>query len=89
MPEPESAGFLHDDVPYLKVGQGPPLVAVQGLSAEHAFYSPELFRGTAEGVTDGRVHIFPGWGHGRASMSSATLHLTLGFMLGGVSSPSR
>jgi pimeloyl-ACP methyl ester carboxylesterase len=46
-------------------------------------YTTELFRGTAAGVRDGRVHIFPGWGHGRTSMSSATGHLTLGFMLAG------
>ncbi len=49
------------------------------------FYTQELFQGTAAGVQDGRVHLFPGWGHGRASMSTATTHLTLGFMLAGVS----
>lgn len=48
------------------------------------FYTPELFRGTAAGVQDGRVHIFPGWGHGRAASSTATAHLTLGFMLAGM-----
>lgn len=48
------------------------------------FYSEELFRDTAAGVQDGRVHIFPGWGHGRASSSGATTHLTLGFMLAGL-----
>lgn len=47
-------------------------------------YTPELFRDTAASVQDGRVHIFPGWGHGRASTSTATAHLTLGFMLAGV-----
>lgn len=47
------------------------------------FYSPELFNGTAAGVQDGRAHIFPRWGHMRASMSTATTHLTLGFMLAG------
>ncbi|HSR24754.1 MAG TPA: alpha/beta hydrolase, partial [Candidatus Eisenbacteria bacterium] len=31
----ESTGFLHDDVPYLKVGQGPPLVMVAGLTPTH------------------------------------------------------
>lgn len=46
-------------------------------------YPAEMFRDTAAGVNDGRVHIFPGWGHGRASSSSATAHLTLGFMLAG------
>lgn len=30
-----TSGFLHDDVPYLKVGQGPPLVMVQGLSPDN------------------------------------------------------
>jgi pimeloyl-ACP methyl ester carboxylesterase len=49
-----------------------------------AFYSEELFRGTAAGVQDGRVHIFPDWGHMRASGSSATSHLALGFMLAGL-----
>jgi hypothetical protein len=32
----------------------------------------------------GRLHIFPGWGHVRASSSTATAHLTLGFMLAGM-----
>lgn len=49
-----------------------------------AFYTPELFRRTAAGVLDGRVHMFPDWGHMRASSSTATTHLTLGFMLAGV-----
>ena len=31
----ESVGFLHGDIPYLKVGSGPPLVMVQGLTPEH------------------------------------------------------
>ena len=35
MTDEVSVGFLHDDVPYLKIGQGPPLVMVQGLSPEH------------------------------------------------------
>jgi hypothetical protein len=35
MPGRESAGFLHDDAPYLKIGQGPPLVMVPGLTPEH------------------------------------------------------
>jgi pimeloyl-ACP methyl ester carboxylesterase len=48
------------------------------------FYSAELFRRTAAGVRDGRVHIFPGWGHARASGGAATTHLALGFMLAGV-----
>lgn len=30
-----SAGFLHGDTPYLKVGQGPPMVMVSGLTPEH------------------------------------------------------
>jgi pimeloyl-ACP methyl ester carboxylesterase len=48
------------------------------------FYTQELFQGTAAGVQDGRVHIFPGWGHLRASSSTATTHLTLGYMLAGI-----
>ena len=50
------------------------------------FYTWELFQGTAAGVQDGRVHIFPGWGHLRVSASTATAHLTLGFMLAGMPS---
>ncbi|MGB8379999.1 MAG: hypothetical protein WCG47_01915 [Dermatophilaceae bacterium] len=34
--------------------------------AKDPFYSRELFEGTAARVQDGRVHIFPSWGHGRA-----------------------
>lgn len=34
MPE-ESAGFLHGNVPYVKIGQGPPMVMVPGLTPEH------------------------------------------------------
>ena len=71
MPARESAGFLHDDTPYLQVGNGPPLVMVQGLTPGHD-------------VPTGWVHIFPGWGHTRASTSTATTHLTLGFMLAGI-----
>jgi pimeloyl-ACP methyl ester carboxylesterase len=48
------------------------------------FYSPELFGDTAAGVQDGRVYLFPGWGHARASSATATTHLTLGFMLAGL-----
>lgn len=56
---------------------------VIGGSNDH-FYAQELFQGTAAGVQDGRVHIVPGWGHVRASTSTATTHLTLGFMLAGI-----
>jgi pimeloyl-ACP methyl ester carboxylesterase len=59
-----------------------PTLAIGG--AKDHFYSPELFQGTAAGVPDGRAPLFPGWGHGRASTSTATTHLTLGFMLAGV-----
>jgi pimeloyl-ACP methyl ester carboxylesterase len=48
------------------------------------FYSEEQFRGTAAGVQDGRVHIFPDWGHVRASSSPATTNLALGFMFAGI-----
>lgn len=50
-------------------------------------YTEDLFQGTAAGVQDGRAHIFPGWGHMRASTSTATTYLTLGFMLAGEPSP--
>ncbi|HSN05867.1 MAG TPA: alpha/beta hydrolase [Candidatus Angelobacter sp.] len=30
-----STGFLHEGVPYLRLGDGPPLVMVQGISPEH------------------------------------------------------
>lgn len=50
--------------------------------AKDAFYTRELFEQTAAGVEDGRAHIYPDWGHGRATMSSATANLTLGFLLG-------
>ena len=49
-----------------------------------AFYSEGLFRGTAAGVQDGRLHIFPDWGHMRASSSPATTNLALGFMVAGI-----
>jgi pimeloyl-ACP methyl ester carboxylesterase len=55
---------------------------VIGGSNDH-FYPQELFQRTAARVQDGRVHIFPGWGHVRASSSAATTHLALGFMLAG------
>jgi hypothetical protein len=35
MPAGETAGFLHDDAPYLKIGHGPPLVMVPGMTPEH------------------------------------------------------
>lgn len=49
-------------------------------------YTEDLFRRTAAGVQDGRAHILPGWGHMRASTSTAATHLTLGFMLAGMPS---
>ena len=52
--------------------------------SKDVFYTRELFEGTAAGVQDGRVHVFPGWGHGRAASSTASTHLTLGFMLAGI-----
>lgn len=55
--------------------------------AKDPFYGEELFRTTAAGVLDGRVHIFPTWGHLRTSSSTATAHLTLGFMLAGIGGP--
>jgi pimeloyl-ACP methyl ester carboxylesterase len=46
-----------------------------------AFYPRELFEQTAAGVQDGRAHIDPDWGHLRTSGSTATAHITLGFLL--------
>jgi pimeloyl-ACP methyl ester carboxylesterase len=45
------------------------------------FYPRELFEQTAAGVQNGRVHIYPDWGHGRTSTSSASANLRLGFLL--------
>jgi pimeloyl-ACP methyl ester carboxylesterase len=41
----------------------------------------ELIEQTAEGVKDGRAHIYPNWGHSRTCMSSTTTNVMLGFML--------
>jgi len=30
-----STGFLHDEIPYLRIGEGPPLLMVQGLTPDH------------------------------------------------------
>jgi len=49
--------------------------------AKDVFYTRELFEQTAAGVKDGRVHIFPDWGHGRTASSSTTANLALGFFL--------
>ena len=73
----EDAFDVEADLPRLTA----PTLVIGG--AKDRFYSRELFEATAARVQDGRVHIFPGWGHGRASMSTATAHLTLGFMLCG------
>lgn len=66
---------------HLALVAGPTLVV--GGSNDVA-YAEDLFRRTAAGVQDGRAHVFPGWGHMRASTSTATTHLTLGFMLAGL-----
>lgn len=67
------ADLLRITAPTLVIGGG-----------KDAFYPQELFRDTAAGVQDGRLPVFPGWGHVRASGSSATAHLTLGFLLAGL-----
>lgn len=53
--------------------------------AKDVFYATEMFEQTASGVPDGRVHIFPKWGHGRTSTSSSTTNVTLGFLLAALS----
>lgn len=45
------------------------------------FYSPDLFRATADAAPDGRCVLFPGKGHGYAAGSSAS-RLAAGFLLG-------
>ena len=49
--------------------------------AKDVFYTRALFEQTAAGVKDGRVHIYPDWGHGRTATSATTAHLALGFFL--------
>ena len=71
----EDAFDVEADLPRISA----PTLVVGG--SKDVFYTEELFRETAAGVQDGRVHIFPGYGHGRASISTATTHLALGFML--------
>jgi pimeloyl-ACP methyl ester carboxylesterase len=71
----EDAFDVEPDLPRISA----PTLVVGG--SKDVFYPEELFRETAAGVQDGRVHVLPGYGHGRASMSTATTHLTLGFML--------
>ena len=75
--EAEDAFNVEDSLPRVTA----PTLVIGG--SGDIFYSEELFRGTAEGVQDGRAHIFPDWGHARASSSAATSHLALGFMLAG------
>ena len=49
--------------------------------AKDVFYSRELFEQTAAGIPDGRVHIYPGWGHMRTTTSTVTGNISLGFFL--------
>jgi hypothetical protein len=51
------------------------------------FYPPDVLEETASGVVDGRVHLFEGWGHLRASASKATTNVMLGFLLEGSTPP--
>lgn len=53
------------------------------------FYSRALFEQTAAGIPDGTAHVFPGWGHMRASTSSVTANISLGFFLAAAARPSR
>lgn len=73
----EDAFDVEDDLPRVTA----PTLVIGG--SRDVAYTEELFRGTAAGVQDGRAHVFHGWGHMRASASTATTHLTLGFMLAG------
>jgi len=47
------------------------------------YYSEDLFRQTAAGISGGRAVIFPGKGHLYASASKAAAGIALGFLLGG------
>ncbi len=69
---------VQDELPLISA----PTLVIGG--AKDPLYTRELFVGTAAGVQDGRAHIFEDWGHGRASVSSATRNLTLGFLLAGL-----
>jgi pimeloyl-ACP methyl ester carboxylesterase len=79
--ERESVGFLHDDDPYLKIGTGPPLVSVLGLSGEHDVpkgfdrrfalaHARPLARHFTVYVVNGKRGLQPG-----ASMSDIAAHL--------------
>jgi len=57
-----------------------PTLVVGG--AHDAGYSRELFEATARGIPDGRVHIIEGKGHATVG-TATTMHLALGFLLGG------
>ena len=50
---------------------------------EDRFYPRDVLEATAAGVVDGRVHLFEGWGHLRASGSKATTRVMLDFLLEG------
>ena len=73
----EDAFDLDADLPRITA----PTLVIGGSS--DALYSRELFEATAQGVQDGRAHVFEGWGHLRTSGSRAAASLALGFMLAG------
>lgn len=45
------------------------------------FYTEDLFRRTAAGVPDGRLHLFPGKGHLYAATHPVSTAMALGFFL--------
>ena len=45
------------------------------------FYSADLFRRTAEGVANGRLHLFPGKGHMYVATHPLPMAISLGFFL--------
>ncbi|HEX6887743.1 MAG TPA: alpha/beta hydrolase, partial [Candidatus Nanopelagicales bacterium] len=69
-----------DAEPHLARITAPTLVIGGG---RDTFYSPELFRRTADGVRDGRVHIWPGKGHAATigGSQSPSAFMALGFLL--------
>ena len=73
----EDAFDLEADLPRIAA----PTLVIGG--SKDVLYSRELFEATAQGVKDGRAHVFEGWGHMRTSGSRAAASLALGFMLAG------
>lgn len=75
-----AAEYAFDAEPGLSRVRAPTLV-LGGIA--DPFYSEDLFRRTAAGVSDGRAVVFPGKGHTFAAGSRASVNISLGFVLAG------